>query len=97
MRTNTGLLSNALLILGLILMVTPLALWVAWSQTVLLVVLGAGIGAAVLYCVLIRFEPEENPSSKRGLPQVRLSTKARRELESPLRGWLTALKRLLAG
>ena len=50
------LLDITLTFLGFVVMITPLALWVAWSVTVMLVVLGAFVGAAVLYCILIYFE-----------------------------------------
>ena len=51
-----GLITPGLMLLGLVLMVTPLALWVAWTGTILIVVLAAGATAGVLYCVLVRFE-----------------------------------------
>ena len=78
-KVGDGLISFAIVVLGLILMATPLALWVAWSKTVLLVVLATGIAAGVLICVLVRFE-RPDPSLRRrsrsarpgGLPQVGL-------------------------
>jgi len=64
---TNSLVTLGLLFLGLILMATPLALWVAWSDTVLLVVLATGVTASVLYCVLVRFErpavPGQNEST----------------------------------
>ena len=55
-RFADTLVSLGLVFLGLILMATPLALWVAWSGTVMLIVLATGTTAGVLYCVLVRFE-----------------------------------------
>ena len=37
-------------------MVTPLALWVAWTETVLFIVLATGAMACVLYCLLVWYE-----------------------------------------
>ena len=51
-----GLITLTLVLLGLVLMATPLALWVAWTDTVLLLVLAAGITAGALYCVLVYLE-----------------------------------------
>jgi hypothetical protein len=48
-------LTNALMIvLGCIMLVTPLALWVAWSSTVFFVVLITGLGAAWAYWAIYR-------------------------------------------
>jgi hypothetical protein len=55
------LITLGLMVLGSVLMATPLALWVAWSDSILLAVLAAGVMAGVLYCVLIRFEKPDNP------------------------------------
>ena len=63
-RYPDGLITFVLILLGLVLMATPLALWVAWSQTVLLVVLASGVTAAVLYCVLVRFEKPDLPDRR---------------------------------
>lgn len=80
-RLAAGLISRVLPILGLTLMVTPLALWVAWSQTVLLAFLGTGFVAAVLYCVLIRYEVTRDKEPRRSyLPTVGLSDKTLRDL-----------------
>ena len=51
-----NLITLGLLLLGWVVMVTPLALWVAWSETVLLILLAACAAAAVLCCVLVHFE-----------------------------------------
>ena len=55
-RSANNLMTAGLLLLGLVLMVTPLALWVAWTDAIFLVVLATGAMAGVLYCVLVRFE-----------------------------------------
>ena len=56
-----SLLTPSLVFLGLVLMATPLALWVAWSDIALFVILASGVAAAVLYCVLVRFEEPAEP------------------------------------
>lgn len=43
---------KALTLLGLMVTATPLALWVAWSQAVFVIVLAGCIGALALVCVL---------------------------------------------
>ena len=53
--------SMGLMVLGLTLMITPLALWVAWTETILLVVLAVGILAGVLYCLLVRYDKSALP------------------------------------
>lgn len=60
-RFADRILTPILVVLGLVLMVTPLALWAAWSKTVLLIVLATGATAAVLYCLLARFESPGQP------------------------------------
>ena len=62
-----------LLLLGLVLMVTPLALWVAWTEALLIAVLAAGILAGVLYCVLIRYEKPAAPVRSGGSDDLRLA------------------------
>ncbi len=57
-----SLITHGLIFLGLVLMATPLALWVAWTETIFLVVLGTGATALVLYGVLDRFERPANPA-----------------------------------
>ncbi len=57
-----SLITHGLIFLGLVLMVTPLALWVAWTETNFLGVLATGAIALVLYGVLDRFERPANPS-----------------------------------
>jgi len=55
-KLTHSLVTPVLICLGFILMATPLALWVAWTDIILLGVLLTGISAAVLYCFLVRFE-----------------------------------------
>ena len=57
-----SLIAGTMTLLGLILMATPLALWVAWSETILFGVLATGFAAGVLYCVLARFEEPGRPA-----------------------------------
>ena len=52
--------SWGLISLGVILMMTPLALWVAWTGTMLLIVLATGTLAGVLYCVLAETQEPAN-------------------------------------
>ena len=59
-----GLITRGLIFLGLVLMVTPLALWVAWTETIFLAVLATGATALVLYGVLDRFERPANPARR---------------------------------
>ena len=71
-RLADRILTPILVVLGFVLMVTPLALWAAWSETVLLIVLVTGALSAVLYCLLARFEspdsPEQSPAAVRREP-----------------------------
>lgn len=55
-KPTDNLVTLGLIFLGLILMLTPLALWVAWTETIFMVVLGSCATAAVLYCLLARLE-----------------------------------------
>ncbi len=59
-----SLITRGLILLGLVLMVTPLALWVAWTETIFLAVLATGATALVLYGVLDRFERPVNPARR---------------------------------
>ena len=61
-RTGDNLITTSLAILGLILMATPLALWVAWSGPILLLVLAIGLAAGVLFCILVGYERPPDPS-----------------------------------
>lgn len=55
-----------LAVLGISVMVTPLALWAAWSQTMFVAVLANGGVSALFYCILARRWDE-------GFPQRRLA------------------------
>ena len=70
---NGSLVTLGLLLLGLILMATPLALWVAWTDTLLLVVLATGVTAGVLYCVLVRFERPTVPDRSESTDTTRVA------------------------
>ncbi len=66
-----SLVTLGLMLLGFVLMVTPLALWVAWTDTIFIVVLVTGAAASVLYCVLVRFERPANPAQSEASDYVR--------------------------
>ena len=51
-----GLTTLGLNVLGVTLMITPLALWVAWNGTVMVIVLATGTMSGVLYCLLVLYE-----------------------------------------
>ena len=65
------LVTLGLIFLGLVLTVTPLAMWVAWTETILLGVIVVGALAGVLYCVLFRFERPEAPLRRDGAEEER--------------------------
>ena len=69
-----GLVTLGLIVLGLVLMATPLAIWVAWSGTMLVIVLATGAAAGVLYCVLVRFEKPAAPAPGDASRRVRRAT-----------------------
>lgn len=50
----------AMVVLGLVLAVVPLALWLAWSETAFYSVLAVGAVAMVLILALISFGPEDD-------------------------------------
>lgn len=55
MNPYTSKLTNGLMtVLGLIMLVTPLALWVAWSNVVFFVILMTGLGSTWVYWALYR-------------------------------------------
>ena len=60
-----------LTILGLVLMVSPLALWVAWTDTILVIVLASALVAGVLYCVLARCEKPVRPAPRDAADRIR--------------------------
>ena len=66
-----SLITLGLRLLGLVMMVTPLALWVAWTGTIFLAVLATFATAAVLYGVLFRFERPANPAQSEPSDDVR--------------------------
>ncbi len=51
-----SLITLGLTLIGIVMVLTPLALWVAWTETIFLVVLVTSATAAALYGVLARFE-----------------------------------------
>lgn len=59
-----NLTTLGLVFLGLVLTATPLALWVAWTQTIFLAVLAIGVMAGVLYCLLVGFERPAGPARR---------------------------------
>ncbi len=62
-------------VFGLILALTPPALWVAWTGTGFIIVLAAGATAGVLYCVLAGYQdplvedrgPARDPGTRQSL------------------------------
>ncbi len=70
-KFTDSLISRGLMLLGLLLEVTPLALWVAWTETIFIVVLVTGATAAALYGVLARFERPANPAQSEPSDNVR--------------------------
>ncbi len=65
-----GLTTFGVNLFGAALMITPLALWVAWTETVLYIVLAAGFMAGTLYCLLYMYEQRtdlaQSPSTTSG-------------------------------
>ncbi len=66
-----SLITYGLLFLGWVLMATPLALWVAWTETIFLGVLATGATALVLYGVLDHFERPASPAQSETSGYVR--------------------------
>ena len=66
-----SLIHHGLILLGWVLMITPLALWVAWTETIFLGVLATAATALVLYGVLDRFERPANPTQSESSDYVR--------------------------
>ena len=58
-------------VLGLVLVLMPLALWVAWSERVLLLVLAGGIAVAIALALIYRLSGDERDDAvpaSRGRP-----------------------------
>ena len=51
------ILDYVMTFLGIIIALSPPALWFGWRQDMLIYVLSASMGSAVLYCILAWFEP----------------------------------------
>ena len=66
-----GLITRGLILLGWVLMATPLALWVAWTETIFFGVLATGAAALVLYGVLDRFDRPADPPRRETSDYVR--------------------------
>ncbi len=73
-KFTDSLITYGHILLGFVLMVTPLALWVAWTETIFLAVLATGATALVLYGVLDRFERPANPAQSETSDYVRAVT-----------------------
>ena len=69
-RRIESLFDLAMTVLGLVLVILPLALWIAWSESGFFLVLAAGLSAAALFCLLARFGPSE-PAYRRLRPNER--------------------------
>ncbi len=70
-KITDSLITLGLMLLGLVMMVTPLALWAAWTDTILLGVLATFATAVVLYGVLVRFERPADPAQSEPSDYVR--------------------------
>ena len=70
-RLIAGLATLGLNLLGATLMITRLALWVAWTETIFLGVLATGATALVLYGILDRFERPAGPTQSKPSDYVR--------------------------
>ncbi len=66
-----SLITRGLMLLGFAMMLTPLALWVAWTETIFIVVLVTGATAAALYSFLVRFEKPADPAQSEPSDYVR--------------------------
>jgi len=76
-----NLATLGLIFLGLVLMVTPLALWVAWTESLFLAVLATGVTAGVLYCLLVGFEKPADPARSETSDDLRLGDVPDRYIE----------------
>jgi TolB-like protein len=70
-KFTDSLINHGLILLGFVLMLTPLALWVAWTETIFLGVLATGAAALVLYGILERFEKPADPTQSESFDYVR--------------------------
>ena len=70
-KFTDSLINHGLILLGFVLMLTPLALWVAWTETIFLGVLATGAAALVLYGILERFEKPADPAQRESSDYVR--------------------------
>jgi len=70
----------ALTVLGLIATITPLALWVAWSEPVFVFVLGSGIASVTVIWVLAGFEKDDHRGEASHGPEQTLSDESLSEL-----------------
>ncbi len=59
------LFDYALSVLGMIILLSPLALWISWSETVFYIILGTGLGAMAAVAALVTLFPEKR---RRWLP-----------------------------
>ncbi len=50
---------------GLVTAVTPLALWIAWSQTSFVIMLASGATAGIVFCVLLGREKTSDTETTR--------------------------------
>ncbi|MCZ6850890.1 MAG: hypothetical protein O7F17_04545, partial [Planctomycetota bacterium] len=66
-----SLIHHGLIFLGWVLMITPLALWVAWTGAIFLGVLATGATALVLYGLLEQIERPADPAQSKASDYVR--------------------------
>ena len=62
-RLVENIIEWAMPCVGLVLVVMPLAFWVAWSEAVYFLLIGVTIGAGGLFCLLAWFGPSEAGST----------------------------------
>jgi hypothetical protein len=70
-KFTDSLITRGLTLLGFVMMLTPLALWVAWTETIFFGVLATGAAALVLYGVLDRFDRPADPPRRETSDYVR--------------------------
>jgi hypothetical protein len=59
---------------GVILAVTPLALWVAWSETALLSVLATLVVAGGIFCLLVAYDKQPGEDTREGSKRRTIET-----------------------